>query len=114
MSIGVCPIREERSYDLSSALLQERLFGADSLPVETRTYLREGGRLVKIEAKDASGNAVGTRSYRYDSEGRLLGVSSEGSLGTGSAGMIARSGMPQGAWVSSRLPCRPASSAKYP
>ena len=94
-------LSEERIFDGLGALLEERLFGSDSLPEETRTYLRAGGRVIKIEAKDASGDPVGSRTYRYDREGRLLGVSSEGSLGEGSAGMIARAGMPQGAWVSS-------------
>jgi YD repeat-containing protein len=91
---------EERSYDLKGTLIEERIFDEASLPVETRIYVREGARLIRIDATDASGDPAGSRAYRYDRYGRLLGVSSEGSLGEGSAGMIASGGSPQGAWVS--------------
>jgi antitoxin component YwqK of YwqJK toxin-antitoxin module len=95
---------EERSYDPRGALIQEKAFDASSLPAETRIYVREGARLVRVDALDASGNPSGSRSYRYDRNGRLLGVDSEGSLGAGSAGMIAAGGTPQGAWISRPKP----------
>jgi len=64
--------------------------GPDSLPIDTRTYIREEGRLAKVEARDSSGVIVGSFAYRYDRDGRLLGVSSDGSLGRGAAGMRAQ------------------------
>jgi len=93
-------LEEERSYDARGAILEERIFDSSSLPVETRTYIREEGRIARIEATDASGNPSGSMTYRYDRDGRLLGVSSGGSFGNGSAGMISSDGAPQGAWVS--------------
>jgi antitoxin component YwqK of YwqJK toxin-antitoxin module len=105
---------EEISYDAAGAIVEERIFGPDSLPVETRTYVRLSGgnaKIARIEAKDGAGRPIGSRTYRYDSDGRLLGVSSEGSLGSGSAGMIANQGIPQGAWVSAPGPQVPASQA---
>jgi hypothetical protein len=90
---------EERSYDLRGAIVRERFFDASALPYETRRYLREGGRLLRVEAEDAAGNLEGSLSYRYDRGGRLLGVSAMGSLGLGSAGMISLGGIPQGSWV---------------
>jgi hypothetical protein len=92
-------LAEERSFDASGSILQERLFDSSSLPVETRSYIREGGRIVRVEATDAMGSPSGSMSYRYDRNGRLLGVSSEGSLGMGTAGMIAAWGLPQGSWI---------------
>jgi YD repeat-containing protein len=94
-------LAEERSYDAQGAILEERIFDSSSLPVETRTYIREGGRIVKVEATDASGSPSGSMTYRYDRNGRLLGISSEGSYGAGSAGVISSHGAPQGTWVSS-------------
>jgi antitoxin component YwqK of YwqJK toxin-antitoxin module len=93
-------LAEDRSFDARGAILEERIFDSSSLPKETRTYIREGGRIEKVEATDASGSPSGSMTYRYDRNGRLLGVSSEGSFGAGSAGMIASHGAPQGAWVS--------------
>jgi hypothetical protein len=93
-------LAEERSYDLKGALLEETSLGGDSLPEETRAYIREGGRLSRVEARDGSGAITGTRVYRYDRLGRLLGVDSDGSFGSGSAGMIATRALPSGSWVS--------------
>ena len=107
-------LSEEISYDTAGAIVEERIFGPDSLPVETRTYVRLSGghaKIARIEAQDGAGSPIGSRTYRYDSDGRLLGVSSEGSLGSGSAGMIASEGIPQGAWVSAPVPQVPASQA---
>jgi YD repeat-containing protein len=92
-------LAEERSYDARGALLEERFFGASSLPERTRSYLREGGRLARVEIADAAGVVVGSMSYRYDRDGRLLGVDSAGEPGTGSAGMISSGAVPQGSWV---------------
>jgi len=96
-------LAEERVYDNKGAILEERTFDLSSLPAETRTYIRENGRIVKVEAKDASGSPSGSMTYRYDRDGRLLGLSSEGSLGTGFAGMIAARGVPQGEWVAGKV-----------
>lgn len=93
-------LAEERSFDLSGAILQESSLDASSLPVETKSYIREKGRIIRVEAADGSGATTGTMSYRYDRYGRLLGVDADGSLGPGSAGMITLHGLPQGAWVS--------------
>jgi antitoxin component YwqK of YwqJK toxin-antitoxin module len=94
-------LAEDRSFDAQGAILEERIFDSSSLPIETRTYIREGGRIVKVEATDASGSPSGSMTYRYDRDGRLLGISSEGSFGAGYAGMISSHGVPQGTWVSS-------------
>ena len=93
---------EARFYDARGAIQQERVYGDSSLPIETRTYIRAGGRIVRIESTDAAGNPTGATVYRYDRNGRLLGVSSEGTFGTGTAGMIVAGGTPQGSWVSSQ------------
>lgn len=90
---------EERSYDAGGSLLAERQFGADSLPTETKSYIRDEGRLEKVEARDSSGAIVGSRTYRYDRNGRLLGVSADGSLGAGEAGMVSAGPTPQGSWT---------------
>jgi YD repeat-containing protein len=92
---------EARFYDARGAIQQERVFGDSSLPIETRTYIREGGRIVRIESTDVAGNSTGSIAYRFDRNGRLLGVSSAGAFGAGSAGMIVSMGAPQGSWVSS-------------
>ncbi len=97
-------LAEERSYDARGAILSERFFDAGSLPSETRTYVRDGDRVARVEAKDASGSPSGSMEYRYDRNGRLLGVDSEGSLGEGSIGMIADRGAPQGSWITSPGP----------
>jgi hypothetical protein len=90
---------KETSFDLRGALLEEKLFGSDSLPSSVRTYQRAEGRLVRVDERDSSGVVVGTMSYHYDSSGRLLGIASEGSLGSGGAGMIASGEGPQGSWT---------------
>ena len=74
---------------------------------DEEAYIREGGRIVRVEAVDAMGSPSGSMAYRYDRNGRLLGVSSEGSLGKGAAGMIAAWGLPQGSWIT-----RPGGAAK--
>jgi YD repeat-containing protein len=94
---------EERSLDERGALLEERFFDASSLPVEKRAYIRAQGRLVKVEASDSAGQVTGTRSYHYDLGGKLVGTSSEGSLGTGAAGMLLAGSSPQGSWTSDTL-----------
>jgi YD repeat-containing protein len=93
-------LAEERSYDPLGSILEETTMGPSSLPLETRTYIRAGDRLVRVEARDGAGDQIGSRTYRYDRNGRLLGADSEGSLGPGSVGMIASQGLPQGSWVS--------------
>jgi YD repeat-containing protein len=93
-------LAEERRYDEGGALVEERIFDPSGLPAEIRRYVREAGRLAKVEDTDGSGNPSGSMTYRYDRNGRLLGVTAEGSLGSGSAGLIASSALPAGAWVS--------------
>lgn len=92
---------EERLVDRTGALIEESLYkeGA-SAPYEKRAYVRSAtGRLLRIEARDASGALVGSLDYRYDKEGRLLGVAPSGVLGGASAGMLSAGGSPQGAWT---------------
>jgi antitoxin component YwqK of YwqJK toxin-antitoxin module len=89
----------ERRFDERGALVEERSFDAKSLPVETKVYMRKDGRLTRVEAKDSSGELSGSMAYHYDSSGRLLGVSSEGSMGQGAAGVIAAGSSPQGSWT---------------
>ncbi len=93
---------EERLVDGSGALIEESLFEAGSaIPYEKRAYLRSGmGRLLRVEARDAAGALLGSMDYRYDRDGRLLGVAASGSLGEESAGMLSASGAPQGSWTS--------------
>ena len=92
-------LAEDRSFDSSGGLIEERSFGADSLPLLTSKYFREGGRLLKVESSDASGTVTGTRFYHYDNDGRLLMVATEGSFGAGAAGMVSAGGTPQGSWT---------------
>jgi len=94
---------EERAFDAKGALLEEKYIGDDSLPYETRSYIRAGGRLERVEARDGSGVAIGSMSYRYDRWGRLLGLDTEGSFGEGSSGMISTEDGPQGAWTNDGL-----------
>lgn len=99
---------EERILDKSGALLKEVFFAAEPSTdtdegaiVETWTYLRSpSGRLQRVEIRDSRGDLVGSREYRYDSSGRLLGVSLTGDTGSESAGMLLSGAVPQGAWVS--------------
>jgi predicted DNA binding protein len=90
---------EELSYDAKGALLEEKYMGEDSLPYETRSYIRVEGRLERIEARDGSDVAIGSMRYRYDHTGRLLGLDAEGSFGEGSSGMISTEDGPQGTWT---------------
>ena len=87
---------EERAFDVKGALLEERYMGEDSLPYETRSYVRAEGRLERVEARDGSGVAIGSMSYRYDRSGRLVGLDAEGSFGEGSSGMISTEGRSPG------------------
>ncbi len=90
---------EERKFDEFGALLEERRFDSASLPIETRAYIRKDGHLIRVEVRDQDGEATGSRSYHYDSAGRLLGLSSEGSLGKGAAGVISSGSSPQASWT---------------
>jgi YD repeat-containing protein len=92
---------EERTFEATGALLAERSFSPEALAIVTKRYVREGGRLVKVEASDASGNTIGTMNYHYDREGRLLQASSDGIFGAESVGMISSEGSPQGSWIES-------------
>ena len=94
---------EDRSFDAQGALLTERIFDATLLPIETRNYIRVDGRLIRVEAVDAFESPSGSMTYRYDKNGRLLGINSDGVFGAGTAGMIASMSSPQGAWVSSSV-----------
>jgi YD repeat-containing protein len=89
----------QRTYDEVGGLLEETSFGTDSLPIETKTYLREEGRLTKVEARDSAGLVVGSLAYHYDRRGSLLSVSADGSLGEGASGMVSAGGTPQGSWT---------------
>jgi len=100
---------EERIIDRSGALIEELFFdsgsspskGAAPIPYEKRAYLRsETGRLLRVEARDSAGALLGSMDYRYDRDGRLLGVASSGSFGAEAAGMIISGGPPQGSWTS--------------
>jgi YD repeat-containing protein len=89
---------ESRSFDRQGYLLEETDFGPESLPSGSRLYNRSGGRLLGVDEKDASGELIGQRTYRYDLEGRLLGISSTGSLGEGGTGMLSAESGPKGSW----------------
>ena len=91
---------EEITYDSSGALKEDSFFDSTSIPVQTRSYIRDRGRLERVEYKDASGLITGSLSYRYDRDDRLLGVDADGDLGTTSVGMISSGAMPQASWVS--------------
>ena len=95
-------LTEEISYYADGALKKETFFDSSSLPVRTRSYIREGGRLERVEYADAAGKVVGTQSYRYDRDGRLLGVDSDGDLGTISVGMISSGAVPQASWIAGK------------
>jgi hypothetical protein len=99
---------EERIVDKSGALLKEIFFAAEPSTdadegaiAETWNYLRSpSGRLQRVEIRDSRGDLVGTREYRYDGSGRLLGVSLSGDAGSESAGMLSSGAALQGTWVS--------------
>ncbi len=93
-------LMEERIYDTEGALAEEDFFGSSSLPFQMRKYIRAAGRLDRVEYEDAVGMITGSLSYRYDRDGRLLGVDSDGDLGTTSTGMISTGAIPQASWVS--------------
>jgi YD repeat-containing protein len=92
---------EERSFDESGVIVSERDFSPEALPIVTKSYLREAGRLVRIEASDASGAPIGRMVYQYDRNGRLLVAKSEGVFGDEAVGVVAVAGSPQGSWVES-------------
>ena len=95
-------VAARRVYDEEGALLEESFFDADGRLSERRTYVRSaGGRLERIEARDAEGALVGTIAYRYDASGRLVGLSPASAMGSGAAGMIASGPAPSASWVSS-------------
>jgi antitoxin component YwqK of YwqJK toxin-antitoxin module len=94
-------LAEERSFDTSGALLEERSFNAASLPVVTKRYIRSGGLLLRVEASDAAGSPIGSMSYHYDRDGRLLIARAAGVFGDEAAGIVASEGSPQGSFVES-------------
>jgi hypothetical protein len=91
---------EERLTSPEGFLLEE-LFRGPEGDSQTIVYIRSSGRLIRAEARDASGAIVGVIDYRYDRNGRLLGVSATGSLGPDSAGILSAGGAPSGSWTSS-------------
>jgi len=93
-------LAESISYDADGALQKEVFFDSSSLPVQTRSYIRHDGRLERVEYEDASGGLVGSLSYRYDRDGCLLGVDSDGDLGAISVGMVSTEAIPEASWVS--------------
>ena len=93
-------LAEDRSFDVQGAILTERFFNTSLIPIETRNYIRVGGRITRVDAVDEFGSPSGSMTYRYDRNGRLLGINSEGAFGAGTAGMIASLSVPQGTWVS--------------
>jgi antitoxin component YwqK of YwqJK toxin-antitoxin module len=92
---------EERSFDQDGVLLGERSFNPEALPVVNKRYIREDGRLVRIEASDAAGNPIGVMRYQYDRDGRLLVAKAEGIFGDEAVGVVSSSGGPQGSWIES-------------
>ncbi|MDP3176403.1 MAG: hypothetical protein Q8M76_00780, partial [Spirochaetaceae bacterium] len=91
---------EERLISPDGFLIEELYRGPEGEP-QTIVYLRSSSRLVRAEARDASGELVGAMDYRYDRNGRLLGVSATGILGPDSAGILSAGGTPLGSWTSS-------------
>lgn len=95
-------LTEERSYDRSGNLLEELFYAApqsrDAAPVARRTYSYDRGRLVSVEAFDASSEATGKLEYRYDSRGRLLELVASGSFGRTQAGMAPSGSLPVASW----------------
>jgi Uncharacterized protein conserved in bacteria len=92
-------LAEERVYDTENALQKEITYDESSLPLSTKVYIRKSGRVLSVEDRDQSDNIVGTMTYHYDRVGRLVSLSSTGSLGEEAMGMIAARGVPQGAWI---------------
>jgi YD repeat-containing protein len=92
-------IVEERLTAVDGNLIEEIKYGPSG-PIERRSYVREGGRLARVDISGASGAPTGSMEYRYDVRGRLLRVEYKGAFGTGGAGMVATAAAPSGAWTS--------------
>lgn len=89
-----------RFYDDDDALIEERSYSEDGRLAGTKLYIRTvDGRLAKVEAKDADGKVTGAIVYRYDGNGRLVGLSPSGELGSGNVGMISAGAAPNASWV---------------
>ncbi len=91
-------LAEERVFGSEGVLEEESIF-AKGVLVQRNLYIRVGGRLVKIEASDGSGESAGTMEYRYDGAGRLVAIETTGIFGDGGAGLVLLQGKPQVAWT---------------
>lgn len=92
-------LSSERSFDRQGALQSERFYDENRLLSEIRRYYREKGRLKQVKAFDPLGKEIGAIDYRYDAEGRLLGVDLSGVLGSGTAGMLSSDQGPEASWT---------------
>ena len=109
-------LAETRRYDRSGNILEERFFSppepsaggqapgkateGGSLLLGYFVYSYADDRLSRMEAFDPGAHVVGSMTYRYDPQGRLLEVRAAGSLGDSRAGMTPGSGLPAAAWTS--------------
>lgn len=95
-------LTEERSYDRSGNLIEERFYASprpeSAQSFSRRAYSYAGGMLVSVEAFDPFGAPEGKLEYRYDPSGRLLELLASGSFGSAQAGMAPGGSLPIASW----------------
>ncbi|HUX40921.1 MAG TPA: hypothetical protein VMV83_07125 [Rectinemataceae bacterium] len=91
---------DETEYGSSGEMLGESAYSPDT-PGEllwTESYEYTKGKLTKVSRSDAEGKETGSRSYRYDPDGRLLSVELGGYYGQVDVGTLGHGGLPQAFW----------------
>ncbi|MDA8410333.1 MAG: hypothetical protein M0001_08075 [Treponema sp.] len=91
---------DEIEFGITGQMLRESSYSEEK-PAEllwSETYLYDKTRLAKVIRLDAGGNETGTRSYRYDPDGRLLSVELSGYYGNVDVGTLSRSSLPRAFW----------------
>lgn len=89
---------EEHIYGPDTALLED-IFYRSGLPWETHIYIRSGGRLRSVEARNDKGRLTGSLLYFYDTNGSLLHVVASGMFGSSTAGVLDSGSKPLASWT---------------
>lgn len=91
---------DEAEYGSGGEMLRESAYSADTPGglLWTESYEYTKGKLTRVSRVDAEGKETGSRSYRYDPEGRLLSVELDGYYGQVDVGTLGHGGLPQAFW----------------